>query len=86
MSREFRPIRTGSGTLLQSGIPKRSAPFGLLRARGLLLRGVVTATYVVDDPNHPTADDEPVAVYATVNRRNRDAAAAAVVRLVRGEK
>jgi hypothetical protein len=66
MSREFSSVRTGSGTLLQSGIPKRSAPFGLMRARGLLLRGVVTATYLVDDPNHPRADDEPVAIYCDV--------------------
>lgn len=52
---------------MQSGIPSRWIPdSGTLRSQGLLLRGVVTATYVVDDANHPRKDDEPVAIYCDV--------------------
>lgn len=56
----------------QSGLQRRGLLFEGPRARGLLLRGVVMATYVSDDPNHPavteTSDDgrDPVGVYCDV--------------------
>lgn len=58
----------------QSGIQKRGLFHESLQAQGLLLRGVVVVTYVLDDPNHPAAsppqtDPEatnPVAVYCDV--------------------
>lgn len=70
----YRPMMTRAGTLLQSAVPKRQT--GALRANGLLLRGVVTATYVLDDPEHPYAsggslqpgngEATPVGVYCDV--------------------
>jgi len=47
----YKPARTRAGTLLQSSVPKRQT--GSLRTNGLLLRGVVTATYALDDAHHP---------------------------------
>lgn len=64
----YKSLTVGAGTRLQSGIPKRPM-VGMGDASGMVLRGVVTATYVVDDPQHPFADDdnrEPVAVYCDV--------------------
>lgn len=55
-----------SGAVLQSAVPSRDVPSDGLRAYGLKLRGVVTATYVLDDPSHPAASGEPVAVYCDV--------------------
>lgn len=64
---EHRAVRYGR-TLMQSGLPTRPLPASLGRANGLLVRGVVVATYVVDDENHPNAgkDAPPVAVYCDV--------------------
>ena len=57
------------GVRLQSGIPSRPIEPGR-RANGLLLRGLVTATYVTDSAGHPQAeapeDAAPVAVYCDV--------------------
>lgn len=70
MAREHLPIRIPGGPRLQSGIPKRAPRSSPLRARGLLLRGVVVATYVVDDADHPGADGRnangPRSVYCDV--------------------
>jgi hypothetical protein len=69
MSNAFRPRRVGAGTLLQSGIPKRRPSANPASAYGVLLKGVVTATYVVDHENHPfaeTAGAEPAAIYCDV--------------------
>lgn len=70
----YKPARTRAGTLLQSSVPKRQN--GSLRANGLLLRGVVTATYVLDADDHPYASEgslqpgnkaaTPVGVYCDV--------------------
>lgn len=60
----YRPIQTPSGAILQSGVPKARRRERGGKARGLLLRGVVVVTYVVDDPAHPDADvDNKAAVY-----------------------
>lgn len=61
--------KIGRGTRNQSGIPTRPIRRDGVRARGLLLRGVVMATYVTDDGEHPNADDTlaaPSAVYCDV--------------------
>lgn len=61
--------RVGAGTRIQSGIPKRPLHRDGIKARGLLLRGVVTATYVTDNDGHPQAGDSfgiPSAVYCDV--------------------
>lgn len=63
-SREWRPQVGRKGTVLQSGIPHRPARYGKADTKGLLLRGVVVATYLVDDANHPT--EQPVQVYCDV--------------------
>lgn len=66
---EYDPLVIGAGTRLQSGIPKRPRPASAEGVGGLLMRGVVIATYVIDDPNHPFAeaqDKNPVAVYCDV--------------------
>lgn len=68
---EHRPIKTRSGALLQSGTPKKPMVARPLRARGLQLKGVVMATYVLDDPNHfqldgRTGRDRAVGVYCDV--------------------
>lgn len=52
MSIEHLPLTLPSGTRVQSGIPARAPANQPYRSLGLLVRGVVTATYVVDDPNH----------------------------------
>jgi len=79
---------------LQSGIqrfPKSRRPGMGLKANGLLVRGVVVATYVVDDPNHPEQPEDPdgeegwpLAVYCDVlsysfRRNNRFVAFPAVL-------
>ncbi len=70
MGIEHLPVRLPNGPLLQSGIPKRPPLAYPLKARGLMLRGVVVATYVVDDPDHPGADgtnaNGPRSVYCDV--------------------
>lgn len=69
MSQQFKTAVLKSGTRLQSGIPKRKSPIAPGNATGLLLRGVVTATYVIDDDKHPFAgreDQVPTAVYCDV--------------------
>ena len=66
---EHQGFKLPNGTRLQAGIPTRFVPAQAGRARGLMVRGAVTATYVMDDAGHPTADDEgraPVAVYCDV--------------------
>jgi len=66
---QFKTAVVGAGTRLQSGIPKRKPSSMPGSSSGLLLRGVVTATYVIDDPDHPFADDPskvPTAVYCDV--------------------
>jgi hypothetical protein len=59
-----------AGQRLQHGTPWRSRSAPALDAQGVLLRGVVVATYVTDDDNHPAVDpptgDDPVAVYCDV--------------------
>jgi len=58
--------------IAQSGLMRRGVVHEPLRAYGLLLRGVVMVTYVLDDPDHPaqteTGDDgkDPVSVYCDV--------------------
>jgi hypothetical protein len=61
------------GKVSQSGIQRRGVFHEGPRPNGLLLRGVVLATYVTDDPNHPAnttttsdAQGSPVAVYCDV--------------------
>jgi hypothetical protein len=62
--------KIGAGTRLQAGIPREYRSITTLRANGLMLRGVVVATYVTDDAGHPQADsdgkDSPSAVYCDV--------------------
>ena len=61
------PQRMRNGGIRQTGIPWAPAPGP--GSRGMLLRGVVTATYVIDDPAHPYADSpsgHPLAVYCDV--------------------
>ena len=66
---QTRKIRN---TLSQASIPKVEKVLGGNRAGGLLLRGCVTATYVVDDPGRSNNDSywlgetSPVAVYCDV--------------------
>lgn len=59
----------GKGTRIQSGTP-RTMPNPKRRANGLLLRGVVTNTYVIDSDGHPAEDyddaHKPTAVYCDV--------------------
>lgn len=60
---------TPSGTRIQSGTPVRRRDPGRPSAMGLLVRGVVMATYVTDDPGHPLIADlkhRPCAVYCDV--------------------
>lgn len=67
---QWKQQQLRSGVRLQSGVPKNLLPTSgsSLRAGGLLLRGVVTATYVVDDPKHPFKGVNPrgAAVYCDV--------------------
>ncbi len=68
----FSAARGSDGSVLQSGLAKRPRDPEGHRPAGLLLRAVVTATYTVDDDNHPyknysgTDDGSPVAVYCDV--------------------
>lgn len=57
-----------SGFRFQSGTPKTEISSRPLAANGLLLRGVVVATYVTDDEDHPEArrGANPAAVFADV--------------------
>ena len=57
-----------NGGRIQSGVPSEMHPIRTHSARGLLLRGVVTATYLIDDSSHPERRDnsEPLAVYCDV--------------------
>lgn len=73
MSKEWAPQISRTGVRLQAGIPRSPGGYEMFRSRGLILRGVVIATYVVDDPDHPSTDiaaqdktPEPVAVYCDV--------------------
>lgn len=65
----WKSSKVGSARI-QSGIPMRAVNPRYEQANGLLFRGVVTATYVIDDPEHPslTLDPNvpPVAVYCDV--------------------
>lgn len=55
----------GVGTRLQGGTPRGDGE--LADPRGLLLRGVVTATYVTDDPERPLLEgDRAIGVYCDV--------------------
>lgn len=55
---------------IQAGVPLRITSPNPERAHGLIMRGVVTATYEVDSPNHPTLTLDPnitpVAIYCDV--------------------
>jgi len=51
VDQNFRPHRTRAGTLLQAAVPKSAGPS--LRTNGLLLRGVVVASYIQGAPQHP---------------------------------
>lgn len=61
---KYGPLRTASGAILQAGLPKSQVSDG--SATALLVRGIVTATYVADDPAHPYAQQGPLAVYCDV--------------------
>ena len=65
MPKEFETQRVGK-ILVQSGVPMRPRRVESSQPMGLTVRGVVTATYVLDDPDHPQADNEPVAIYCDV--------------------
>ena len=70
MKNQFEATRTGVGNVIQSGVPKQTPrASGFNKANGLLLRGVVLNTWVLDDPKHPYANDpnaQPLAVYCDV--------------------
>lgn len=62
MSREWGPKFNRAGARLQAGIPRQPMGYNVYDTGGLLTRGVVVATYVYDNPNHPATDkseDEP---------------------------
>ena len=61
---KFGPKPMSSGAVLQAGIPF-GPPQGM-GGNGMLVRGVVMATYVYDDPNHPFANAQPAAIYCDV--------------------
>lgn len=75
---EYLPIRKPNGARFQSGIPTRFPTEQPTRAQGLMFRGVVVATYVLDDETHPQAQKTirgqqvqtsrggPIAVYCDV--------------------
>lgn len=68
MPKPFTPMRTAQGTVLQSSIPSRPVP-DPTQPFGLLVRGVVTQTYVLDSPDRLGAGDSsyyPTAVYCDV--------------------
>lgn len=65
----YESVVLPSGARLQSGLPKGFKGPGARNARGLLLRGVVIATYVTDADEHPQAEDDkgiPLAIYCDV--------------------
>lgn len=65
--KELQSRTTGNGTVLQSGIPHKRTQPDMANPRGLLVRGVVTATYVTDDPDAPVLEgDKAVGVYCDV--------------------
>jgi hypothetical protein len=51
--------KVANGTIMQAAIPKGRMPDRPMNANGLFLRGVVTATYVEDDPTHPAKVADP---------------------------
>jgi len=51
----FGPKMTPGGSRLQAGLPRTLSRRTTTTPQGLLLRGVVVATYVLDDDNHPAA-------------------------------
>jgi hypothetical protein len=58
---------TGTGTLLQSGIPHKRSQQDMGNPRGLMLRGVVVTTYVTDDDAAPVPpEDKAIGVYCDV--------------------
>lgn len=62
-------LKAGKGYRLQSGLKHYFIGKGRTNPNGLLLRGVVMATYVTDDEEHPFFEDkrnEPIAVYCDV--------------------
>jgi hypothetical protein len=67
---EHLPVNRDNGGVFQSGVPTRVPSAAPLAANGLMLRGVVVATYVLDDETHPQAQGTnrggPVAVYCDV--------------------
>ncbi len=60
----YAPKHSPTGALLQAGIP--FGPPATSSGAGILLRGVVVATYVYDDPDHPFANQQPAAIYCDV--------------------
>lgn len=71
MAIRYASVKGPNGQVMQSGIAKRPKDPEGHRPAGLLLRGVVVATYVVDDENHPFKDHQneegkPAAVYCDV--------------------
>ena len=69
MSGRDYPIRTSNGTVLQSGIPSVPIPWVNDVGPKVFLRGVVIATYVLDDPQHLFVDEVdaiPNSVYCDV--------------------
>lgn len=63
------PSLVGKSARRQSGIQRTPVQHGTPKTNGLLLKGVVTATYVTDDTNHPSSQDsknKPIAVYCDV--------------------
>jgi hypothetical protein len=69
MNNPYRSTPTPDGGRIQAGVPLRAINHERL-ANGLLLRGVVIATYVSDDDGHPrsgaTGSHAPKAVYCDV--------------------
>lgn len=65
---ETGPNMQGGRT--QAAIPRQPLPFDYENAQGLLLRGVVVATYEVDADNNPekelSGDTTPIAIYCDV--------------------
>ena len=59
-----------NGSRLQAGIPQQRMPYNYDNASGLLLRGVVVATYEVDNAENPevklSSDVQPAAIYCDV--------------------
>lgn len=60
----FKPQRTPAGGTLQAGLG--FTPMPEMVTSDFLVRGVVTATYVYDDPAHPYAKQGPAGIYCDV--------------------